>query len=174
VKILRIDGFYDGSILEDYKYKRLEASEEEIEKYVIETGDLLINRVNSIEYLGKCGLAKSFAEPTVFESNIMRIKLNQTVADSSYVSKYLSSKRGLTELRKNAKHAVNQASINQTDVANVLLPLAPLNQQQQIIKEIETRLSVADKLEETISQSLQQAEALRQSILKQAFEGKLK
>jgi type I restriction enzyme S subunit len=46
-------------------------------------------------------------------------------------------------------------------------------EQEQIFEEIETRLSVADKLEETISQSLQQAEALRQSILKKAFAGKL-
>ena len=46
-------------------------------------------------------------------------------------------------------------------------------EQEQIIQEIETRLSVADKLEETITQSLQQAEALRQSILKKAFAGKL-
>lgn len=46
-------------------------------------------------------------------------------------------------------------------------------QQQQIVQEIETRLSVCDKMEETISTNLQQAEALRQSILKKAFEGKL-
>jgi type I restriction enzyme S subunit len=48
-----------------------------------------------------------------------------------------------------------------------------LDEQNEIIAEIEIRLSVADKLEETITQSLQQAEALRQSILKKAFEGKL-
>ena len=45
--------------------------------------------------------------------------------------------------------------------------------QQQIVQEIESRLSVCDNMEETITDSLQQAEALRQSILKMAFEGKL-
>lgn len=44
---------------------------------------------------------------------------------------------------------------------------------QQIVQEIESRLSVCDKIEETITNSLKQAEALRQSILKKAFEGKL-
>jgi type I restriction enzyme S subunit len=54
-----------------------------------------------------------------------------------------------------------------------MLPFPPLEEQNRIVEEIESRLSVADKLEEPIANSLQQAEALRQSILKKAFEGKL-
>ena len=46
-------------------------------------------------------------------------------------------------------------------------------EQHQIVQEIETRLSVCDKMETTITESLQKSEALRQSILKKAFEGKL-
>ncbi len=49
----------------------------------------------------------------------------------------------------------------------------PIEDQQEIIDELESKLTVCDKIEETISQSLQQAETLRQSILKKAFEGKL-
>jgi len=52
-------------------------------------------------------------------------------------------------------------------------PICSLYEQNQIVQELESRLSVCDKLEETITQSLRKAEALRQSILKQAFEGKL-
>jgi hypothetical protein len=51
--------------------------------------------------------------------------------------------------------------------------LCSVQEQEQIIQEIESRLSVCDKIEESITNSLQQAEALRQSILKKAFEGKL-
>ena len=86
---------------------------------------------------------------------------------------YLSSKKGITQLRKNAKQEVNQASINQTDVSNVMIPMCSIEEQHKIVQSIESRLSVADKMEESITQSLQQAEALRQSILKKAFEGKL-
>lgn len=53
------------------------------------------------------------------------------------------------------------------------MTICPLEEQNQIVQEIENRLSVADKMEESINQSLQQAEALRQSILKKAFEGRL-
>jgi len=53
------------------------------------------------------------------------------------------------------------------------IPLPPIQEQTKIVQEIESRLSVADKLAETILTSLQKAEALRQSILKKAFEGRL-
>lgn len=53
------------------------------------------------------------------------------------------------------------------------IPFCPYNQQQLIVDELESKLTVRDKIEETITQSLQQAESLRQSILKKAFEGKL-
>jgi type I restriction enzyme, S subunit len=69
--------------------------------------------------------------------------------------------------------ATAQQAIYLRDINQVELPLPPLEEQQQIVQEIENRLSVCDKIEETITDSLKQAEALRQSILKKAFEGKI-
>ena len=63
--------------------------------------------------------------------------------------------------------------LNKSKFEVLLIVICTYNEQIQIVQEIEARLSVADKVEETISQSLQQAEALRQSILKKAFAGKL-
>jgi type I restriction enzyme S subunit len=56
---------------------------------------------------------------------------------------------------------------------NFVFPLCSIQEQLQIVKEIESRLSVCDKVEQSISDSLEKAKALRQSILKKAFEGKL-
>lgn len=53
------------------------------------------------------------------------------------------------------------------------LPLPSFKEQQLIVDELESKLTVCDKIEETIAQSLQQAESLRQSILKKAFSGEL-
>jgi type I restriction enzyme S subunit len=64
-------------------------------------------------------------------------------------------------------------TLDRKQLFHVEISKPPLNEQHQIIQEIESRLSVADKLEEQIKTSLQQAEALRQSILKKAFEGEL-
>ena len=64
-------------------------------------------------------------------------------------------------------------NIGQEKIRQITIPIPPLEEQQQIVQEIESRLSVCDKIEETITNSLLQAESLRQSILKRAFEGKL-
>jgi len=63
--------------------------------------------------------------------------------------------------------------LNQSQMRQIPIPLPPLLEQHQIVAEIESRLSVADQLEKVVEQSLKQAERLRKSILKQAFEGKL-
>ena len=171
--ILRIDGFYDGFILSDYSFKRVSLSAEEIERYRLELGDLVVNRVNSMPYLGKCALVRNLIEPTVFESNMMRIKLDTDKVEGDWITYYLSSHGGRKELTKNAKQAVNQASINQTDVGNALVPIPSINEQKRLITVIESRLSVCDSIEQTVDAALQQAEAMRQSILKDSFEGRL-
>ncbi len=168
-RILRIDGFYDGFILSDYHYKRVNLSDEEIGRYGLEIGDLVVNRVNSMSHLGKCALVRSLAEPTVFESNMMRIKLDDGKIEGNWLTYYLSSHAGKKELTKNAKQAVNQASINQTDVGNALIPIPSIEEQKRLVSIIESRLSVCDSIEQTVDAALQQAEAMRQSILKNAF-----
>ena len=167
--ILRIDGFYDGRILDDYDYKRVRLYDNELEKYSLQVNDLVINRVNSMQYLGKCALVRTLAENTIFESNMMRIKLNPSLVDYEYIIYYLSSMQGKKELTKNAKQAVNQASINQTDVCNTIVPLPDVSVQRELRNSIDIALSIYKDIGSAIHQSLQQAEALRQSILKQAF-----
>ncbi len=68
---------------------------------------------------------------------------------------------------------VAQKKISLERFKTIALPLPPVEEQQAIVQEIETRLSVCDKIEQDIEENLEKAEALRQSILKKAFEGKL-
>jgi|APLak6261698768_1056241.scaffolds.fasta_scaffold00062_7 type I restriction enzyme S subunit len=72
-----------------------------------------------------------------------------------------------------SKDGTTVESIDTTSLKKFPIQIAPLKEQHLIVQEIESRLSVADKMEESIAQSLQQAEALRQSILKKAFSGEL-
>jgi type I restriction enzyme S subunit len=74
---------------------------------------------------------------------------------------------------KDSATGTAQKTVALSSLRNFNIPFCDTEEQHQIVQEIESRLSVADKLEESISASLQQAEALRQSILKRAFEGEL-
>ena len=77
------------------------------------------------------------------------------------------------QLYEKLKPATGQGNVGMKAVTETLIPFASIEEQKKIVQEIESRLSVADKMEESINQSLQQAEALKQSILKKAFEGRL-
>jgi type I restriction enzyme S subunit len=78
-----------------------------------------------------------------------------------------------TEELRNINMGAAQPNLNTNIIKNYLLPWCSFEEQQYIVSELESKLTVCYKIEETINQSLQQAETLRQSILKNAFEGKL-
>lgn len=171
--ILRIDGFYDGEVVPNYEYKKVRLEAEEIKKYALHIGDIVVNRVNSMSYLGKCALIRNLEEPTIFESNVMRFRLDKQQIDLEYAMYYLSTSFGRHELIKNAKQAVNQASINQTDVGNALIPIPKdLEAQRNIAQKISAHIAVCNNIEQGIDTAFAQADAMRQSILKQTFEGK--
>lgn len=79
---------------------------------------------------------------------------------------------GKTELDKMV-YGMGRPVLSLENVQDIILPLPPLAEQRRIVAEVERRLSVADEVAKTVEQSLVQAQRLRQSILKRAFEGKL-
>lgn len=173
IKILRIDSFYDGDIKTWEKLKRLILSEEEIQLYKLHLGEIVINRVNSMPYLGKSALVRDLPETCVFESNMMRIALNKELVAPEFIIRYLNSPIGLTELRKNAKQAVNQASINQQDVKNVIVKLPSLEEQFEIICILKNLNKKEQQAKETAKTVLDQIDIMKKSILAKAFRGKL-
>jgi type I restriction enzyme, S subunit len=78
-----------------------------------------------------------------------------------------------TKELRNINMGAAQPNLNTDIIKGYEVPYCSFEEQQQIVQEIESRLSVCDKIEETITASLKQAESLRQSILKKAFDGKL-
>ena len=103
--------------------------------------------------------------------HIAVVRLHET-GYSKYVAYYLKSEDGRRKLLKHERGATKKG-IGLDDIRDISLPIPNKTVVDDVVAEIESRLSVCDKLEESISQSLLQAEALRQSILKKAFEGKL-
>lgn len=171
-KIIRIDGFYDGQLVAWDTIKRVELELAELEKWKLNIDDILINRVNSIEYLGKCGHIKDLPEDAVFESNIMRISLKSDVLPK-YLTYFLSSPVGLQRLRQKAKHAVNQASINQTDVKTVAFEKPSIAEQEAIVTLVDELLEHANTVEKQYKAAKARLGKLTQSILAKAFRGEL-
>lgn len=89
-----------------------------------------------------------------------------------YLAQYTNSPHGLEIVRKN-QHGAAQGHLNVKEYGNLPIFLPNISKQYSLLEIIESRLSVCDSIEQAIDTSLQQADALRQSILKQAFEGTL-
>jgi type I restriction enzyme, S subunit len=170
--ILRIDDFQNGWLRDTKQLKRVAAPSRDVETYSLREGDLVLNRVNSMTHLGKCLLVPNSHHGVLFESNMMRAGLASEVS-RKWIELYLHSFVGRRRLTKNAKWAVNQASINQEDVKRTPVPLPPVAEQKKVVELVETQLSVIDHLESDLGAKLNSATALRQSILKSAFEGRL-
>jgi len=171
--IVRIDNFYDGVINSWDTVKRIELNKNELKTYALQNGNIIINRVNSMTYLGKSALVRNLSEECVFESNMMRIKINLERGNPEYLIKYLNSQQGLNVLRKNAKHAVNQSSINQQDVKAVIIPLPPLEEQREIVRQINKLFAFADKLEAHYNKAKGKIDKLPRSVLAKTFRGEL-
>ena len=103
----------------------------EQQRYLLLEDDIVINRVNSIEYLGKCAHIKGLLEDTVYESNMMRMHFDPEQYNPLQNSKQLCSQYIYDQIVNHAKKAVNQASINQKDVLDFNIYQPPLELQNQ-------------------------------------------
>ncbi len=105
-------------------------------------------------------------------SSVGVFRTNQKQISSKYLCNYFNSSVTKERMLKNvAGVAITRLTL--VKLNNSLLTLAPRKEQNIIVQEIESRLSISDNLEQTIENTLKKSETLRQSILKKAFEGKL-
>ena len=92
--------------------------------------------------------------------------------DRTYVGFFFQSPSYRNQVSR-LSSGVNINNLRRDHIESMPIPLPPLSEQRHIVEEIERRFSVADNIERTVDQGLKQADRLRQSILKRAFEGKL-
>lgn len=165
IPILRIDGFYNGVVTDFSSLKRLKCSENERKKYLLYEDDVVINRVNSIEYLGKCAHINGLLEDTVYESNMMRMHFDSTRFHPVYICRLLCSRFVYDQIVNHAKQAVNQASINQKDVLEFEIYEPPLKLQTQFADFVQQ----VNKSKVAVQKALYKAQLLFDSLMQQYF-----
>jgi type I restriction enzyme S subunit len=169
VLLLSARNIHNGELrLSDVDYVGEEEYERIIKRCFPEEGDILISCSGSVGRICRVPRNLKF----VMVRSVALLKLDWTNYSSKYFE-YLLQSSFLQKQIEKGKKATAQANLFLGPINNLDVIICSLKEQQQIVQEIESRLSVCDKIEETITNSLKQAEALRQSILKKAFEGKL-
>ena len=160
-KYLRMNNMTDDGRLDLSDLKYIDLSGAELENAKVVRGDLLFNRTNSREKVGKtCVFNKN--EPMVIAGYIVRVRFDERV-EPGYVSAFLNSSYGKGLLRKMAKGAVGQANISAKEMAKIELPLPPIELQRSFL---DFAASV-DKSKFAVQKALDELNATTKKILNQ-------
>ena len=168
-QILRIDGFYEGYLSATRNFKRLRIAQATVSKYELREKDIIINRVNSPEYLGKSALITGLEETTVFESNMMRFTVDPEQANPRFIVDQFRSEYLKRQIATASKPAVNQSSINQTDVKSFEVRLPPVALQNRYAEIVGAK----DRADSELQAGLVMARDLLSSLSQRAFRGEL-
>ncbi|RKS14324.1 restriction endonuclease subunit S [Flavobacterium sp. 120] len=169
IPVLGIENIGEGVFQLPNKIFITSEKAKELKNFVVIENDIIISRSGTV---GEICLLPKKMENSIISTNLIRVRLNQKIINPKYFVYLFQGGKVRQEVFDLCKGS-SRAFLNQTILKSLNFPYCEINEQNRVIQEIESRLSVADKMEENITQSLQQAEALRQSILKKAFSGEL-
>lgn len=171
ITVLRMGNLFEGHLLLD-KLKYLPKSHDEFPKLLLEPDDLLFNRTNSPELVGKTAVYKGKPYPCSFASYLIRARFINGV-DPNFICYFINSNYGRQWIKSVVSQQVGQANVNGTKLQALSVPLPPHNEQGIIVLEVENKFSIIDGIEKEVDRNLIRADRLRQSVLKKAFSGKL-
>ena len=169
VPVLGIENIGEGVFQMPNKIFVTDEKAVELKNFRVKENDIIISRSGTV---GEICLLPKAMENSIISTNLIRVSLNLKIINPRYFV-YLFQGGKVRQQVYDLCKGSSRAFLNQTILNSLEFPYCSFEEQHLIVQEIESRLSVADKMEESIAQSLQQAEALRQSILKKAFSGEL-
>lgn len=170
VPVIRMGNLQRGRI--NWDNLAFTSDPDEIEQYSLKPDDVLFNRTNSPELVGKTSIYKG-ERPALFAGYLVRVNQIEEIASGPYLTYFLNSPIA-TEHGKTVKtDGVNQSNINASKLQEYPFPYCSSAEQAAIVRILDEKLEAADAMEAEINTALTGADALRQSILKKAFSGQL-
>ena len=138
----------------------------------LEDGDLLFNRTNSIELVGKTATYVGSPSPATFASYLIRVRLLAGL-NSRLLMYMLNSYWGRQWIKRVASQTVGQANVNGTKLKAFAFPLPPEPEQERLVSAVDDVIHAVDSLDAQVIASMAAAVKLRQAALHHAFSGKL-
>ena len=170
IPVVRMGNIQNGRI--DWSNLVYTSDKAEIAQYSLQPGDVLFNRTNSPELVGKTAIYRG-ERPALFAGYLVRVNQIDQVASGPYVAYFLNSPRAREHGKLVKTDGVNQSNINGAKLQEYPFPFSSPAEQAEIVRFLGARLEAAEMLRAEVDASLARAEELRQSILKKAFAGEL-
>lgn len=169
--ILRMGNIQNGRLdLRDLKYLHL--SEKDRERLLLIKDDILVNRTNSAELVGKCAVFDR-GEEYSFASYLIRLRLDTKRADPSLVASYINSPQGRAYMFSERKQMTGQANVNAAKLKALPISLPSLLEQRRIVAYLDDLREKVDALKRLQAETATELDAMLPSILDKAFRGDL-
>jgi type I restriction enzyme S subunit len=158
-----------GGRLNLLNLKRISRDSEDLPKLLLRRNDILFNRTNSLELVGKAGIYEGENDQFTFASYLIRIRIFDYV-HPKYLNYYLASRTFReTQIDPEVVQQCGQANFNGTKLRKTLFPLPPLQEQKRIAEKVEQLTKVCDELEGKNNENLDNSEILMEAMLNEAF-----
>ncbi|WP_342494234.1 restriction endonuclease subunit S [Bacillus sp. FSL M7-0307] len=171
VPYLRVANVQEGYLYFD-EVKEIAVSQEDVNKYQLAIGDLLITEGGDRDKLGRCAIWNNEIPGCIHQNHIYRARLYAGLKPE-YISYMLRTRFAKTYFFDNASQSVNLASINMTVLGKLPIPIPPEEEQEKIVEVINYYFNIFGKVEEEYYQVKEKLDTLKQSILSKAFQGEL-
>lgn len=171
VPVLRMGNIQDSHVVMD-KIKYLPMETPGIPELMLKDGDLLFNRTNSAELVGKSAIYREHLGPATFASYLIRCQFVDHVIPE-WVNLVINSSIGRSYVTSVVSQQVGQANVNGSKLARMPIPFPPVREQEHILAAVNMHSALAEQFSQTIQFSLNGADSLRESILAAAFAGRL-
>ncbi len=170
VPMLGIENIDSGKFIDGNKIFVTPEKAAELKSFALKSGDIIISRSGTV---GELCVVPPRMEGALLSTNLMRVSLDcQKVLPEYFIYLFQSKGIVLDQVKELCKGST-RIFLNQTILKQIQFPIPNVHEQLQIINTIESRLTFCDNIEKTVDTALAQADAMRQSILKQSFEGKI-
>ncbi len=168
VPMLGIENIGRGHFVEGNRIFVSDEKAKELSSFQVFEGDLIISRSGTVGEI--CAIPRQ-AEKSLLSTNLIRITLNNEIILNDYFIALFQSKGIVLDQIKELCKGSTRLFLNQSILKRISFPVPILSKQLRIVEVLSARTEAIKPIETTINQSLKQAKTLRQSIIKQAFEG---
>lgn len=152
----------------------IDRPKEELERYILNEGDILFSHINSVEKLGNCALYKGIPSILIHGMNLLRFEANQDLVDSRFLLSFLRTEPARKFYDDNARRAIGQASININDLSKLKIPLPPtIEEQRRIASILDEQMKAVEGARLAVEEQLAAVKKLPAALLRKAFAGEL-
>lgn len=150
--------------------KKVNSEVESLPDLYLKTDDVLYNRTNSAELVGKTGIFKGEDNTYTFASYLIRIRCYSPAVNPDYLNLSMNAPYfRKTQINKYIKKQCGQANVNGTFMKNMLIPIGPLAEQKCILEKVNELMSLCDRLAEKLGIDRENKVLLADSIIKSAI-----